>query len=920
MSAYRSADYSAKDPSQNFMEQHPLPLDHFFAPKSIALVGAKDDVGSVGRTMLSNLVSGGYKGKIYPVNPKRDEVLGMRCYHTVSAIPEQVDLAVVITPAAAVPAVIQECAESGIKAAIIISAGFKELGPEGQLLEDNVLNIARAAGMRIIGPNCLGVMNPLHGLNATFAKGIALPGNIAFISQSGAMCTAVLDWSFKERVGFSAFVSIGSMADIDWGDLINYLGAQPSTQSILIYMETIGDPRSFLSAAREIALEKPIIVIKAGRSAEAAHAAASHTGSLAGSDEVFDAALQRVGVMRVDTISELFSMASVLAKQPRPKGPRLTIVTNAGGPAVLATDAAVLNGAKLAPLEESTLTKLDSFLPKAWSHGNPVDLLGDARPDRYNEAIRVLMNDKTTDGILAILSPQDITDPVGTAECLRAGGRAGEKPLLASWMGGSSVQKGIEILNQAGIPVFEYPDQAAWAFSKMWSYTHRLKALYEVPVLRDVEVPDRDKEDVRKLLKSIHSTGRTILTEFESKKVLDHYRIPVVQTFIAKTPQEAVNAAERIGFPVVAKLYSRTITHKTDVGGVILNLKSSEEVEEAFHEIEKSVNEKAGSGHFEGVTVQKMVSRDGYELILGSSTDPQFGPVLLFGTGGQLVEVYKDSAIGIPPLNANLALHLMEKTKIYQALKGVRGRKSVDMAQLEQILVHFSHLVVENPLIKECDINPLLAGPSGMIALDARVVLHEHEEEIPPLAIRPYPVEYTSKIRLNEGTHAVLRPIRPEDEPAMVAFHRDLSENSVRQRYFEFLSLDKRIAHERLVRICFTDYDREIALVAEKNPEGGALPAVIMGVGRIRRRQGTDDADLKMIIGDAFHNKGLGKQMLSHLLDCARSEGIHEVRALVLKENTGMIKICEKQGFAPEEFPDPLMDLLVCKINPKVGR
>lgn len=896
-----------KDPSQNFMEQHPLPLDHFFVPKSVALIGAKDDEGSVGRTMLANLAAGGFEGKIYPVNPKRDEVLGFPCYKTVADIPDKVDLAVIITPAATVPGVIQQCVNVGIKAAIVISAGFKELGAEGAALEHKVLEIAHSGGMRIIGPNCLGVMNPVYGLNATFAKGMALPGNIAFISQSGAMCTAVLDWSFKERVGFSAFVSIGSMADIDWGDLINYLGAQPTTQSILIYMETIGDPRSFLSAAREIALEKPIIVIKAGRSAQAAHAAASHTGSLAGSDEVFDAALQRVGVLRVDTISELFSMAAVLAKQPRPKGPRLAIITNAGGPAVLATDATVLNHAELAPLNHNTIKALDKELPAAWSHGNPVDILGDARPDRYNLAIDALMKDDTTDGILVILSPQDVTDPVGTAECLRKYGSASKKPLLASWMGGSSVQKGVEILNHSKIPSFEYPDDAAWTFAMMWKYSSRLKTLYEVPALRDTEVPENDRLAVQDLLKSVRDSGRTILTEHESKQVLDHYKIPTVETHIAKTAEEAVAAAKKMGFPQVVKLYSHTITHKTDVGGVILNLKSAQEVEEAFHAIQRNVTEKAGKEHFDGVTVQKMIPRDGYEIILGSSTDVQFGPVLVFGTGGQLVEVYKDSAIGLPPLNANLALHLMEKTKIYEALKGVRGRKPVDMALLERILVHFSHLVVENPSIKECDINPLMAGPNEIIALDARIVLHGKDDAIPPLAIRPYPVEYIERVKLNDGSEVTLRPIRPEDEPAMVIFHRDLSENSVRQRYFEFVSLDKRIAHERLVRICFTDYDREISLVAEQPDQKKGSTPVIMGFARIRRSANPEEAELKMIIGDAFHNRGLGKKMVEHLIACARREGIKSISALILKENVGMIHICEKYGFVKREHKDPLL-------------
>lgn len=903
---------SPKDPSQNFMEHHLLPLDAFFQPKTVAVIGAKDDVGSVGRTMMANLLSGGFGGEVYPVNPKRSEVLGKKSYPKVSDIPDKVDLAVIITPASTVPGIIEECAAAGIKAVIIISAGFKELGEPGLELENKVLQIAAEKGIRIIGPNCLGVMNPVYGLNATFAKGIAQPGNIAFISQSGAMCTAVLDWSFEERVGFSAFVSIGSMADVDWGDLIGYLGAQPSTHSILIYMETIGDPRSFLSAAREIALEKPIIVIKPGRSAQAAHAAASHTGSLAGSDEVFDAALERVGVLRVNTISELFSMASVLAKQPKPKGPRLTLVTNAGGPAVLATDATIISGAELATLQPQTISSLNTFLPTAWSHGNPVDILGDAKPERYSKTIDILVKDESTDGILVILSPQDVTDPIGTAECLRHYGKGTNKPILASWMGGASVRTGAEMLNKAGIPSFEYPDEAAWTFAAMWRYTHHLKSLYEVPALHNTEIPQESRLKVKEIIDNARKEKRTLLNEYESKKVLELYKIPCVETIIAKTPKEAVEAARKMAYPLVVKLFSHTITHKTEVGGVKLNLKSEKEVEDAFNAILESVSEKAGKEHFEGVTVQKMIPRDGYEIILGSSTDPQFGPVLLFGTGGQLVEVYKDSAVGLPPLNANLARQLMAKTKIYEALKGVRGRKSADMPLLEKVLVNFSQLVVENKWIKECDINPLLVGPDHLIAVDARILLHDCEEkDIPALAIRPYPIEYISRAKLKDGTELLIRPIRPEDEPAMVVFHRELSESSVRQRYFEFISLDKRVAHQRLSRICFNDYDREIALIAElEHIKQGTLP-IIMGFARISRKAHPEEAELKMIIADAFHNKGLGDLFLKRLILIAQKENIKRIYALILRENVGMIHLCQKNNFKEVPHTDPLLIQLV---------
>lgn len=876
------------DPSQNFISRFDRPLDAIFKPKSVALIGAKDTLGSVGRTMLLNLTSGTYKGRVYPVNPKRDEVLGFKCYPDLQSLPEAVDLAIIVTPASTVPDVMQECVDANAKGVIIISAGFKELGPKGLELEQKVLNIAKGK-IRIIGPNCLGVMNPHIGLNATFAKGLALPGNIAFISQSGAMCTAVLDWSFQERIGFSSFVSIGSMADVNWGDLIDYLGEDPETRSILIYMETIGDPRSFLTAAREIALEKPIIVIKPGRTQAAAKAAASHTGSLAGSDEVFQAAMERVGVLRVDTIGELFSMASVLARQPKPQGPRLTIVTNAGGPSVLATDATEIHGADLTQLNQETIDKLNKFLPAAWSHANPVDLLGDAGADRYAQTMDVISRVKESDGTLVILSPQDVTDPVSTAESLRPYAQSTGKPILASFMGGSSVSKGIEILNQAGIPNFEYPDDAAETFARMWSYSRNLKSLYETPPARG-ELNLKKQAEVAKIIDSIRKEKRTLLDEYESKKILSLYDIPTVQTEVAKTAEEAVNHAKNIGYPIVVKLYSRTITHKSDVGGVKLNLRSEDDVKRAFDEIRKAVS----PSDFDGVTVQKMMKLDGYELILGSSVDEQFGPVLLFGTGGQLVEVFKDRALALPPLTPTLAHQMMEKTKIYEALKGVRGRKPVDINALEDILVRFSQLIVENRAIKECDINPLLVSDTNLIALDARIVLYAEGETLPKLAIRPYPNDYIFVEKLKNGTEVTIRPIRPEDEPQVIAFHKELSENSVRQRYFEFVSLSDRTAHERLIRIIFNDYDREMPLIAIHEGE-------IIGIARLSQLPGLNEVQFTMLIRDDFHNQGLGTIFLKKLIEIAKKEKRAKIHATILTENTGMIKIAKSLGFKVTE-------------------
>lgn len=904
------------DPSQNYIVRYPQPLDAIFLPKSVAVIGAKDTLGSVGRTIMLNLLAGTFKGKIYPVNPKRKEVLGVTAYPDVKSLPEVVDLAVIVTPAPTVPAIIEECVQAGIKSAIIISAGFKELGPPGLALEEQILRIAKKGNLRIIGPNCLGVMNPLYGLNATFAKGMALPGNIAFISQSGAMCTAVLDWSLGERIGFSAFVSIGSMADLDWGDLISYLGDDPYTHSLLIYMETIGNPTSFLSAAKEIALEKPIIVIKPGRSQEAAHAAASHTGSLSGSDDVFDAAMERVGVLRVNSIAELFHMASVLGRQPKPHGPRLSIITNAGGPSVLATDATIMHGASLAKLDDATVTTLNSFLPTAWSHSNPVDILGDADPQRYVKTMEAVTKDPHVDGILVVLSPQDMTDPVGTAEGLRPYAYLKDKPVLASWMGGAHVRSGIEILTRAGIPTFEYPDDAAWSFATMWRYTRTLQNLYQTPIaINEDQFDNSSDRRAIELIQGAYSENRDLLTEYESKQLLAAYHIPTVETVIAVSPEEAAKEANRLGFPVVVKLHSNTITHKSDVGGVKLNIRSEQEVKDAFTSIQKAVLNKFDASHFQGVTVQRMAKLDGLELILGSSLDPQFGPVILFGAGGVMVEIFKDSALALPPLNTTLAKLLIEKTKISHALTGFRGMPSVDIDALLQLIVNFSRMIVENPRIKECDINPLLASHTNLLALDARIVLHPKnlpDADIPRLAIRPYPVQYVVHKTLKNGTPLTIRPIRPEDERAMIAFHKELSDSTVRQRYFDFITLDERITHERLVKICFNDFDRAISLIA-LTPSSTNTPA-IAGVVRLSRLPQQSTADLKMTISDPYQHKGIGTCLLNHMINVAKQENISQITATILSENDGMIQLCKKAGFEiSEEQPFVKAKLMLSK-------
>lgn len=882
-------------------ERHPL--DSIFAPQTVAVIGASERPGSVGRAVLWSLVSSPFGGTVFPVSEKRNSVLGIKAYRRIGDIPEQVDLAVVVTPAATVPGVIRECVQAGVGGVIVISAGFKEHGETGKELEQQILEEIKSTHLRIIGPNCLGVMNPLTGLNATFAPNIARAGNVAFISQSGALCTAILDWAQREMVGFSAFVSIGSMLDVGWGDLIDYLGNDPRTHSIVIYMESIGDARSFISAAREVSLSKPVIVIKAGRTDAAAQAAASHTGTLTGSDEVLDAAFRRCGVLRVNSVADLFYMAEVLAKQPRPKGPRLAIVTNAGGPGVLAADALIANGGQLAELSAKTMQQLDQLLPPHWSHNNPIDMLGDALPERYAKVLEIAAADPNIDGLLAITCPQGMAEPTQTADRLKAYATTTGKPVLASWMGGAEVAAGIDILNRAGIPTFPFPDTAARIFDYMWLYSYNLRGLYETPILRSQE-KETDPAAAQAIVHRARQSGRNILTEFESKQLLSAYGIPTVPTVVALSEAEALQSAQETGYPVVLKLHSESITHKTDVGGVELNLMDKAAVRKAYRAIEKRVNEKTGAGNFLGVTVQPMVKRAGYELIVGSSVDAQFGPVILFGTGGQLVEVFQDRALALPPLNTTLARRMMEQTKIFEALQGVRGQAAVDIAALEELLVRFSHLVVEQRWIKEIDINPLLASAEGFVALDARVVLYGQdvrEDKLPRFAVRPYPIQYAATWKMKNGKPLTIRPIRPEDEPLMVGFHQKLSERTVYLRYFQPLKLSQRTAHERLRRICFSDYDREMVLVGEFS-HGGV--AEIIAVGRLSKLHARDEGELAVLVDDRFQHLGIGTELYKRLIQIAREENLKRLQCTVLTENREMQAICQKLGFHLSADPE----------------
>ncbi|CAD7698248.1 unnamed protein product [Ostreobium quekettii] len=901
-------------PAYDILRSEPQPLGAIFAPESVAVIGATDRPGSVGRTVLWNLISSPFGGTVFPINPRRRSVLGIEAHPSVRSLPEPVDLAVIVTPAHTIPAIVGECVAVGVRGAIILSAGFKEAGKEGVALEERITAQLAVAGgsLRVIGPNCLGVMNPLTGLNATFASTIARPGNVGFVSQSGALCTAVLDWSLGVNVGFSAFLSVGSMLDVHWGDLITYLGDDPRTHSIVVYMESVGDARAFLSAAREVALTKPIIVIKAGRTAEAAKAAASHTGTLAGSDAVLDAAFRRCGVLRVREISEMFDIAEILCKGDKklPKGPRLTVLTNAGGPGVLATDALVAGGGQLATLSEETMAELNEFLPAPWSHGNPIDILGDADPVRYGRALEVALKDPNSDGLLVILTPQAMTDPTVTAEELRRVSKQSQKPILASWMGGSEVEGGKSVLNRANIATYAYPDSAADTFNYLWKYKRDLEHLYETPsLLLDKEIGGMENGApanvvVQDVIDAALGEGRTLLSEVESKAILSAYGIPTVASPSAHTEDEAVRVAEDLGYPVVVKLLSKTVTHKTDVGGVHLNLYGPMDVRAAYQGIRKSVTETVGPEAFGGVSVQPMISRDaGHELIVGSSTDPQFGPVILFGTGGSLVEVFQDTQITLPPLSTTLARQLMSRTKIYRALQGVRGRGPADVAALEKLLVRIGQLALEQKRIDEMDINPLLVSSKDarypILALDARIKLHGRDRELESLprpAIRPYPTQWVLPWTLEDGTGVRIRPIRPEDEPLIVDFHKSLSERSVYMRYFHPMKFSMRTTHERLIRICHVDYDKDVALVVDRRGEDGEYREIV-AAGRLSRKHAFNESEFAILVADAYQRRGIGFRLLKQMVQIGRDERLECITAEMLPENRAMQQVSEKVGF-----------------------
>ncbi|HEA67749.1 MAG TPA: GNAT family N-acetyltransferase [Desulfobacterales bacterium] len=889
-------------------------LDGFFNPKAIAVIGASEKYGSVGRTLLWNLIKSPFGGTVFPVNPNRKSVLGIRSYESISAIDEKIDLAIIVTRAQVVPEVMKECAGVGLKNAIIMSA-FRKESADGLTAEDEVFKIAEKHRIRIIGPYSLGVMIPKTGLNATVTSDCAMPGTIGLISQSGTMCSAILDWSYKSHVGFSAFISVGKMCDVDWGDLIYFLGDDPDTKSIILYMETVGNPRSFLSAAKEVAYNKPIILIKGRKPKEEALFTDSYIGSLIGSDDILDAAFDRSGVLRVNSITDLFSMAEILEKQPLPKGRNLAIITNAGGPADLATDALIEQGGRLARLSGDTVEKLSEFLPAHWSHGNPIVGLGDDLSDIYAKAIQVVATDPAVHGILAVLTPRPTVDSTKVAETVTKLTPDLKIPLIASWMGGEAYSRGDDVFTRGGIPSFPFPEISIRIFNYMWKYRENLNALYETPKLMDeLEFTENSKAEqiLFDISEQARAEKRTALTEVESIKILKICGISVLPSMNATDEEDAVDRATEIGYPVAIKPLW-TVAHPSNAGGVRLNLMDENEVRQVYAEIEKEVSKQLGSDAFSGVSIQAMVKRAGYELMIGTHVDPQFGPVIFFGTGGALSRTFQDITFGLPPLNTNLVHKMIEKTRIYKALKGTGPDKPVNLVEIEKILVRLGQFAIEQPWIKEIYIDPLFAGPTGIYALNARVIVFGEDEKskVKP-AIRPYPFEYVKRIKLKDGSDIVFRPIKPEDEPLMVKFHQKLSEQSVYSRYFSYMHVDSRIDHNRLSRVCFADYERNMILVAE--PED--TEKNIVGVGRLIRIGGSNDAEFAIMIADKFHRLGMGAALLSHLIEIGKNEEMGNIIGYLLEENTSMIKLCKSIGFTIRSPMYAQLIEAIYKLNP----
>jgi acetyltransferase len=880
--------------SQHYL--HPL-----FNPRSVAVFGVSEKEDSVAGTLFKNMRKSGFTGMVFPVNPKHDVIYGEHCYGYASELPETPELALIATPAPTVAQVLEDCGARGIRHAIVLSAGFREVGAKGVALEESIMAVARKHDIRFIGPNCLGIQRPSIGLNATFSQGATLSGDLALVSQSGALCTSMLDWAEANGIGFSSVISTGASADLDFGEILDYLAYDPATKGILLYIEGIRDARGFMSALRATSRFKPVVLVKVGRHEAGSKAVQSHTGALVGSDAVFDALVRRAGVVRVNTILQLFSCARALSTHIKPTGNRLAIVTNGGGPGVMATDRAVDLNVQLAELGPQTVARLNEVLPASWSHGNPVDIIGDAPADRYHHAVDACLHDANVDGVLVMLTPQAMSRPTEAADAVIDVAKGCSKPVITCWMGEAQVADGRRRFKEAGIPYFTTPEPAVEVFSYLSAFYENQRQLMQTPGPLS-QGAEPDVEGARLIIESALAEGRHLLNEVESKALLSAFRVPVAQTLIARNPTEAMLMAQQLGFPVVMKINSPNITHKSDVGGVKLGLSSGQAVRSAFSEMTVGIKKKRPDAVIDGVVIEPMVSRPhAREVLLGMTSDPVLGPVIVFGAGGVDVEAFQDRAVTLPPLNSYLARDLIKRTRVATLLDSFRNRPAADLDALERILLRVSEMVCELPWLEEMDINPLLVDEHGALALDARIIIAPRvpsADRYGHMAIHPYPAHLVTLWQLPNGSDVIIRPIRPEDAELTQGFVRGLSEET---KYFRYMDAVRELSPAMLVRLTQIDYSREMALLAVTEVEGGEVE---LGVARYAINPDGESCEFALVVNDQWQKQGIGHKLMDVLMDVARAKGLRFMEGEVLKTNRRMLKLAESLGFRVEPHPE----------------
>jgi acetyltransferase len=886
-------------------------LQYLFNPKSVAVIGASNKVHGVGTTVLNNICCGGFKGAVYPVNPKYATLAGLEVYAGVAQLPEAPELAVICTPAATVPGLIAKLGERGTKAAIVITAGLSSVKDDnGVSMRERMLAASRPHLLRILGPNCVGMLAPGIALNASFAHVNALPGKIAFVSQSGAMVTGVLDWANARGIGFSKFISLGDGADVDFGDILDYLASDAETHAILLYVEAVTSARKFMSAARAAARSKPTIVIKAGRVPEGAKAAASHTGALAGADDVYDAAFRRAGMLRVLSTEDLFDAVETLARARPLTGERLAIMTNGGGPGVMATDSLIADGGCLAALSEATMHELNSVLPQNWSKANPVDIIGDAPASRYVDALQILQKDPDVDATLIIHAPTAIVPSVDIARKIIPLVKDSSENVLTCWLGGTAVAQGRDAFSEAGIASYDTPEKAVRGFMQMVHFRRNQQLLMQVPSAKSSSAP-HNRQAASEVIAAVLADGRDMLSEAEAKIVLAAYGIPVVETRIAASVEQAILAAEEIGFPVALKILSPEISHKSDVGGVALDLESVAAVHAAATQMTERIAKLRPDARLQGFTVQSMARRpDGRELIIGVATDPVFGPIILFGQGGIAVEVMADHAIALPPLNTVLARDLVSRTRVAKLLAGYRNRAPADTEGIYRTLVQVSDMIVDLPEISELDINPLIADAAGVIALDARIRVRAHcGKGIDRLAIRPYPAELEERMEW-QGNSVLLRPIKPEDAHEHTVFFDALDPDDVCDRAFTRMTS---MLPSQLVRLTQIDYDREMAFIACKSRADGSFET--LGVARALADPDNISAEFAVIVRSNLKGQGLGHALLDKLIRYCRERGTKRMHGEAFASNARMIAMAHSFGFEISSAADPKILSMQCELH-----